>query len=97
MTLPKLDSMTKENFKPSAPWKQFSQDKSTINYEGDKKKVVGDLMAVESCWTKCNFSVAGGSLSQDETDCLRRCVGKYNDVNNLLNSEVVNYSRHVRI
>jgi hypothetical protein len=97
MTLPKLDSMTKENFKPSAPWKQFGQDEFTLRYEGDKGRVVGDLMGVESCWTKCNFSVSNGALSQDETDCLRRCVSKYNDLGNLLNSEVVNYSRSWKI
>ena len=78
--------------RPNAP--QFnSADDFKVRYEGLKTSLKADILASETCMSKCSLELKQAALSDNERNCLRQCNIKYFDSSLVIENEMSNFVR----
>ncbi len=86
--------MNSEHFFPRPHAPQFNAtDDFRVRYEGLKSALKADILASESCMSKCNLDLKQASLSDNERNCLRQCNIKYFDSSLVIENEMTNFVR----
>ena len=78
--------------KPNAPQFDSSND-HRVRYEGLKSSLKADILASESCMSKCGLDLKQAALSDKERNCLRQCNIKYFDSSLVIENEMTNFVR----
>ena len=84
--------MNSEHFypKPHAPQFDATSD-FKVRYEGLKSAFKADILASETCFSKCNLDLQQAALSDKERNCLRQCNIKYFDSSLVIENEMTNF------
>ncbi len=83
--------MQKDQFYPERAPAFTPINNFKAQYEGVKAAHEADLSTVENCFGMCNVAYQGGSLSDREGACLRKCYVKYFDSALLVEKEMSRY------
>lgn len=85
------------HFNPTLQTPQFDATHDPkVQLAGLKSAFTADMLASEFCMGKCNVELVP-SVSQNESDCLRRCHVKYFDSTLVVENEMRNFVRGMPI
>ena len=85
-----------QHFNPEPRQTHFSNYATNQNkIDGTKSAFEATLLTSQICFTRCNVQLTEDSLSQGETDCIRKCSIKFNDSSLLVENELANFTRGI--
>ena len=86
--------MNIEQFFPRPHAPQFNgADDFRVRYEGLKSALKADILASETCMSKCSLDLKQAAVSDKERNCLRQCNIKYFDSSLVIENEMTNFVR----